>query len=347
MGAGGEAKKSLEGRHRGPSSIEAEGELVEVGLEMAVADTMVSTAEPRLEVAKDAMDVRQELRGSLRSALRARAMAVAQIYKRGIGGPAIRQDRGSGSGGALDETGQRAPRGIRHDLEPYAAGGLASHFHRAHDQRLFQQLTPALQARLMASQVGLVDLDLIPERLSLWVHHGPAELVQERPGRLVAQSELALQLHRRQPRCVSGHQVRGPKPDRQRHPRPMQDRARRHGRLPIACLALPQSPARQLEGARRSAVRAAKALGPAARRQVRSTPLVVRESGLKLFQRLGEIRPAHAAILRMGSFGINPIGSSQLISLCRTSRSFVVWQPCPDRLSSRLSTPGYDGIVFK
>jgi len=108
---------------------------------MAVADTVVSAAEPRLEVAKDAMDVRQELRGSLRSALRARAMAVAQICERGIGGPAIRQDRGAGGGGAFDETRQRAPRGIGHDLESHTAGGLAPHFHRAHDQRLFQQLT--------------------------------------------------------------------------------------------------------------------------------------------------------------------------------------------------------------
>ena len=37
MGAGGEAKESLEGSHRGPSSIEAEGELVEIDLEVVVA----------------------------------------------------------------------------------------------------------------------------------------------------------------------------------------------------------------------------------------------------------------------------------------------------------------------
>src|SRR5215471_8338483 len=95
MGAGGEAKESLEGRHRGPSPIEAEGELVEVGLEMVVADTVVGAAEPSLEVAKDAMDVGQQPRCSFRSALRTVAMAVAQIGEPGIGGPAIRQDSGS------------------------------------------------------------------------------------------------------------------------------------------------------------------------------------------------------------------------------------------------------------
>jgi hypothetical protein len=41
MGAGGEAKERLEGRHRGPPPVEAEGELVEVGLEVVVPDTVV------------------------------------------------------------------------------------------------------------------------------------------------------------------------------------------------------------------------------------------------------------------------------------------------------------------
>jgi hypothetical protein len=155
----------------------------------------------------------------------------------------------------------------------------------------------------------------------------PAELVQERPGRLVAQPELALQLDRRQPRCVSGYQVRGPEPDRQRHPRPMQDRARRRRSLPIACLALPEPPARQLEGARRPAVPAAKPLGPPARRQVRSTPLVVPEPGLKLLQGLGEIRPAHPAILRMGVFGVNPIDRTNEKLGARLYRLWVGLEP--------------------
>ncbi len=65
MDAGGEAEEGLEGGHWGTPAVEAEGELVEVGLEVIVSDAVVGTAEPGLEVAKDAMDVRQELGRSL------------------------------------------------------------------------------------------------------------------------------------------------------------------------------------------------------------------------------------------------------------------------------------------
>src|SRR3546814_16226363 len=69
----------------------------------------------------------------------------------------------------------------------------------------------------------------------------------------------------------------------------MQDRARCHRGLPAAPLALPQPPARQLEGLGHPTVPAAKAVGPPARRQVLSTRVVIPALGLDLLQRLGEI----------------------------------------------------------
>src|SRR3989442_7527565 len=51
--AGGETEEGLEGGHRGPPAVEAEGELVEVHLEVVVADAVVGAGEPSLEVAKD------------------------------------------------------------------------------------------------------------------------------------------------------------------------------------------------------------------------------------------------------------------------------------------------------
>jgi hypothetical protein len=68
--AGGETEQGLEGGHGGTSAVEAEGELVEVGLEVSVADAMVGSAEPGLEIAKDAVDVRQDLSRSLGGAQR-------------------------------------------------------------------------------------------------------------------------------------------------------------------------------------------------------------------------------------------------------------------------------------
>ena len=57
---------------------------------------------------------------------------------------------------------------------------------------------------------------------------------EARPGRLVAEPELALQLPGRQPGGLSGHEVGAPEPYRQWPPRPMQGRARRQGGLPSA-----------------------------------------------------------------------------------------------------------------
>ena len=266
------------------------------------------------------MDVRQQLGGPLGRALGAGAMTVAQLRERGIRLPAVRQDEGAASDSALHEAGQRARRGVRDHVKPHTAGGLAPDFHCAHDQRLVQELAAALEAGLVPPQVGLVDLDLLPQRLPLGVDHSAAELVQERPGRLVADPELPLQLHRRQPGRMGRHQVRGPEPHRQRHPRPMQDRARRHRDLPATRLALPQPPLRQLEGCRRPAVRTAEPLRPSARRQVLPASVLVPESSLELLQRPGEIRSAHSATLRMGAFGVNPISSRDINAPSRKVR---------------------------
>src|SRR3546814_7148557 len=84
MGAGGETQEGLEGRHRCAAPVEAEGELFEVGLEVIVHDAVVGAAEPGIEVAKDPVDLRQELRLPFGRALRAGAMAVAHVHERSI-----------------------------------------------------------------------------------------------------------------------------------------------------------------------------------------------------------------------------------------------------------------------
>ncbi len=84
MEAGGEAEEGLKGRHRGTPTVEAEGELVEVGLEVVVPDAVVGATEPGLEVAKDPVDMREELRRPFGRALRAGAMTVAHVRERGI-----------------------------------------------------------------------------------------------------------------------------------------------------------------------------------------------------------------------------------------------------------------------
>lgn len=315
MGARGKAEQGLKGRHRGTPPVETKSELVQVGLEVIVTDAVVGAAKPGLEVAKDAMDVRQEFGRSLRGALGPGAMPVAYGRQRRVRPPAIRQDEGAGRDSPLHKSCQRASRCVRYNLEAHPAGGLTTHFDRAHNQRLLQQLAAPLQACLRTAQVGFVDLDRVLERCSLGVDHGQTQLVQERPSRLVAEPELAVQLYGRQSGGMSGHQVGGPEPHPQRQPRPMQDRARRQGGLPAARLALPQPPVRQLERSPLPASRTAKALWPPASGQVRPARVVLPESGLELLQGLGKIETTHLATLPMGPFGVNPIANTHIICL--------------------------------
>jgi hypothetical protein len=54
----------------GAPPVEAERELVQVGLEMVVTDAVVGAAEPRLEVAEGPVDVREEFHCPFRCVFR-------------------------------------------------------------------------------------------------------------------------------------------------------------------------------------------------------------------------------------------------------------------------------------
>src|SRR5262249_11634504 len=84
---GGQPEERLEGGHRGAASVEAEGELVEVDLEMGVADAVVGPDEPSLEVPEDPVNARQQLLRAVRRSLKAGAGAGAQRAERGVGLP--------------------------------------------------------------------------------------------------------------------------------------------------------------------------------------------------------------------------------------------------------------------
>ena len=79
MGARGETEKGLKGGHRAASAVEAKGELVQV-----VADPVMGAPQPGLEIAEDAMDVRQDFGGALRSALGPRPVPIAESGQRSI-----------------------------------------------------------------------------------------------------------------------------------------------------------------------------------------------------------------------------------------------------------------------
>src|SRR6266849_3577908 len=162
MDARGEPQQGLERGHRGAPAVEPKGELVQVGLEVIVTDAVMGAPQPGLEVAKDSVDVRQELRRPLGGALGAGAMPVAHVRQRRVSPPAIRQNQGAERDRSLHESCQRARGRIRHGLEAHAPGGLTAHFDRAHHQRLLEELAAPLQACLWTAQV-LATRIVIPE----------------------------------------------------------------------------------------------------------------------------------------------------------------------------------------
>ena len=64
-GVAGDAEQGAEGAEWVMPPVGAKRELVEVGLEMLVADAMMGAVEPGLQVGKDEMDDRQKYLGDL------------------------------------------------------------------------------------------------------------------------------------------------------------------------------------------------------------------------------------------------------------------------------------------
>ena len=87
-----QAKQGLKRGHGGPPPVEAKRELIQIGLEVLVGDSMVRPAQPSLEVAKDSMNMRQNLVRPFGSTLRTRPMTVPQFGQRQVSFPAIGDD---------------------------------------------------------------------------------------------------------------------------------------------------------------------------------------------------------------------------------------------------------------
>ena len=74
-----QAEQSLEGDHGSSPPIEAKRELIRIGLEMLVGNSMVCPTQPIPEIAKDSMNMRQDLMRPFGGALRTWSMTVPQF----------------------------------------------------------------------------------------------------------------------------------------------------------------------------------------------------------------------------------------------------------------------------
>ena len=295
-----DAEQGAKGVERVESPVEAEGKLVEVGLEVLVADPVMRSHQPGLEAGEYEMDHRQVPLGHLWIApLGDGSVAVAAGAQRRIGGPVVGGDRHPRQNSAFDEAAKRLRTAIRCNGQADAASVTAilalvelgarlalAHLDGAGHQD-FVMNAAALAAR-PAANPGLIDLDadagLAADAILIAPHHAGAQLVQDLEGGLVPrQAKLPLELHGGHAGRLAGHQIGSPKPHAQRRMGPLHHRACRQ--TGVAATRAAAHDATSIGEAKRVAHRAAlgadEPIAPPRLLQVGGASRVIREKPLE------------------------------------------------------------------
>ena len=106
----GQSEQRLEGRHRRPSSIEAEHVLVKVVLQVLLTHAVVCSGQPGLEIRKHPVHSWEEFGGGGPVALGLTVVFIASVAKGTVAAPAICMHDASGGHRLLDEAHQRRGR---------------------------------------------------------------------------------------------------------------------------------------------------------------------------------------------------------------------------------------------
>lgn len=271
------------------ASVPSENVLVQVGVEVLLAEAMEGARRPALEVREDPVnprhdDVSRHLADDAGRVLVALEAVVALV----IVGP----DMAATFDIAVDEALERSATVVGDDLQPDAARPVALlQFDRADDGDLADGAAPLAAAHRVVQRAEwdgrLVHLDIAGEHGAVGVDHGPAELVEQQPRGLVgAEVELGLKLEGRHAVGVGGQQVGGQEPRPQGHLGAVHDGSGGHRGLPPAVTAFPRPTlGLELPATDGPAFGADEALGPAACLQVGGTGVIVGEPLLERLER--------------------------------------------------------------
>ena len=257
---------------------------------MLVAQAVIGAQPPALQVREDPVD---PLEGDVGGQLVADAQVprdVRPARNAEIGAVRVGVDCAARRRVRLDERPDMAAGVLGNALQPDPARAAAASLLDGADDEYLADGALALAARRRLLRpperdARLVDLDVALERRPVGRDHGPAQLVQEQPGRLVgANADLRLELKGRDPVRVRRDEIGGDEPSPQRQVRAVHDRAGNDGGLLAATggVALPGAlpdPRLRLEAPPllRAAVRADEAIRPAALGQMLGAGVVVGE----------------------------------------------------------------------
>src|SRR6516162_6006781 len=219
-----DAEQGTEGIERIEPPVEAEGEFVEVGLQVLVTDPVMGAVQPRFQVCEDEMDDWQILLSDLRiAAFRDGKVFVAALAEPGVAAPVVGDERRARHNGTLDEAAERLRASVWHDGESNTPGiattlplvelgtrlALAN-LHSTDDKNLIVDAT-AFAAR-SATDPGFIDFNVFAgpaaDPVLIRSHHPRAEFVEDLKRRLIARQIVA---EAARPTC----RVSGWTPDRQ------------------------------------------------------------------------------------------------------------------------------------
>ena len=269
------------------AAVEAEHELIQVaGQVRRVHRALVGAQQPPLGQRGDPVNGGQQLAGILAAgaggALAALFMGVAEAVQPVIALPRVGDDAGARLDVAGDERAQRGSRRVRQDRHPAPADTLRfPDLHRNADQRFLAPGPAAARPRLLAPDERLIHLHRVGQQVPARPHQHRAQPAQHRPcGLAGADVQRALQALRRDAILLGREQPARREPDRQRRPRPVEDRARRHRGPPAAARALEPAIAKLPPAA--TAGRAGEAIWPAQPFQGIQAGRVGGEPGLEL-----------------------------------------------------------------
>ena len=300
-----DAEQGAEGVEWVEAPVKAERELIEVGLKMLMADTVMDADEPRFQIGEDEMNDRQIVLGNLWvAALGNGKVLIPALAEAGISTPIVSDGQRPRSNGALHEPTKRVGAPVGYYGEPDTPG-IASvlslilrgprfpmtHFNGTSDENLVVD-SPAFAAS-PSTDPCLVYLNMFPrlaaDTILIGPHHASAKLVEDAEGRLIArQAKLSLKLDRRDTGRLAGDQISRPKPCAQRGMATFHDRANRQARIAAALAAAQDTgTSGDAEGlAYGMAMRTDEAVAPSSFFHVGGTRRFIGKKLLKLWKRL-------------------------------------------------------------
>jgi len=290
----GDAEQGSECGMPGAPAVEPEDEFIEVGLEMLAAQPVVDAQGPNLKVGENPVNPGQDdMGGHFADDMG----IVGEAGGAGISGPTI--GLGGGTRGEIGgEEGMEAGGRVIGDLTQADAAGAeaaALDLDGADDQHFGLMAAPAAAGdRIVfpaARDFGFIHFDEAGERAAAWGEHALAQFGADQPRRLVrAESELTLQLQRRDAVGVGGHQISGPEPGGERQLGLMHDGSGGdRGLAPAAGALIGPSLGFQPPGFAPAAARADKSVRPTRRDKILSAGGLIAEALLELDQRTGKV----------------------------------------------------------